>query len=51
MLNHRHKNLRLLVSLFIAYEQDKTIVEEHEKRFLLLMLLKCHHVLHPLLEL
>jgi hypothetical protein len=33
MLDHRHKNLHLLVSLFIAYEQGKTIVEEHDKRF------------------
>jgi hypothetical protein len=51
MLDHRHKNLCLLVSFFIAYEQGKTIVEEHDKRSLLPMLLKCHHVLHPLLEL
>jgi len=51
MLDHRHKNLCLLLSLFIAYDQGKTIVEKHDKSSLLPMLLKCHHVLHPLLEL
>jgi len=51
MLDHRHKNLCFLVSLFIAYKHCKTILEEHDKRFSSPMLLKRHHVLHPLLEL
>jgi hypothetical protein len=35
---------------FIGREQDVTIVEEYDNKSVYLLLLKCHHHLHPLVE-
>ncbi len=49
MLDPRFKTLRLMSS-FIGLEQSKAIVEEYDKKYLFLMLLKCYYHLHPLVE-
>ncbi len=49
MLDPRFKNI-CLVSSFIGLEQGKAIVEEYDRKPLYPMLLKCHHLLHPLFE-
>jgi hypothetical protein len=47
MLDLRFKILHFVFSL-IGREQGKAIVEEYDRKFLFLMLLKCHYHLHPL---
>ncbi len=47
--NPRFKNLYLMSS-FIGLEQCKAIVQEHDRKTLYPMLLKCNHQLHPLFE-
>ncbi len=47
MLDLRFKSF-CLVSSFIGREQGVSIVEEYDSKSLCLMLLKCHHHLHPL---
>jgi hypothetical protein len=50
MLDLKHKSLCLVFS-FIGHEQDKTIVEEYDKRFFLTnLVLKCHQLLRPLIK-
>ncbi len=49
MLTPRFKSLRLVFS-FTRREQDVAIVEEYDNKSLYLLLLKCHHHLHPLAE-
>jgi hypothetical protein len=44
-LRPRSKNLLLI------QEHGLTIVEEYEKQSLFPMLLKCHQILHPMVEL
>jgi hypothetical protein len=48
MLDLRFKNLRL-VSSFVGRE-GVSIVDEYDRRTLYLMLLKCYHHLHPIIE-
>jgi hypothetical protein len=38
-------------SLLLIQEHGVTIVEEYEKQSLFPMLLKCHQILHPMVEL
>jgi hypothetical protein len=38
------------MSSFIGLEQCKAIVQEHDRKTLYPMLLKCNHQLHPLFE-
>jgi hypothetical protein len=47
MLDLRFKSF-CFVSSFIGREQGVSIVEEYDSKSLYLMLLKCHHHLHPL---
>ncbi len=49
MLNPKFKNFCLVFS-FIRKEQGVVIVKEYDKKSLYPMLLKCHHHLHPLVE-
>jgi hypothetical protein len=46
MLDPRFKSFHF-VSSFIRREQGVAIVEEYDSKSLYLMLLKCHHHLHP----
>ncbi len=47
MLDPRFKTL-WLVSSFISGGQGVSIVEDYDKQSLFPILLKCHHVLHPM---
>ncbi len=38
------------MSSLIGHEQGKAIVEKYDRKYLLLMFLKCHYHLHPLVE-
>ncbi len=49
MLDPRFKSFRLVFS-FIGREQSVVIIEAYDKKSLYLMLLKCRHHLHPLVE-
>jgi hypothetical protein len=49
MLDPRFKKFRL-VSSWIDLDQVVFMVEVYDRQSLFSMLLKCHHVLHPMLE-
>ncbi len=47
MLDTQFKNL-LLVSSFVNCEQSISIIEEHDRKSLHLIFLKCYHYLHSM---
>jgi hypothetical protein len=49
MLEPKFKNYSLIFCV-IGHEQGVVIVQECDRNFLCVMLLKCHHCLHPLVE-
>ncbi len=49
MLDPKFKSF-CLMSSFIGREQGVVVVKEYDKKSLYPMLLKCHHHLHPLVE-
>jgi hypothetical protein len=49
MLDPRFKNFRL-VSPFIGWKQVVFMVKDYDRWSLFQMLLKCYHVVHPILE-
>jgi hypothetical protein len=50
MLNPKFKSL-CMMSSFVGKERGVVLVEEYDKFFLYLMLVKCHEHLHPLVRL
>jgi hypothetical protein len=48
MLNPRFKSLRLVS--FVIGQEHVSIVEEYDRFSLFPMLLKCYHILHPMVE-
>jgi hypothetical protein len=48
MLDPRFKSLRLIS--FVIGQKHVSIVEEYDKQSLFPMLLKCYHILHPMVE-
>jgi hypothetical protein len=50
MLDPRFKSLHI-VSSFVGREQGVSLVEEHDKKSLYPMLVKCHEHLHPFIRL
>jgi hypothetical protein len=48
MLNSRFKNIRL--AYFIGKKRVVSIVEEYDQQSSFLMLLKCYHIFHPMVE-
>ncbi len=49
MLDPQLKNLRLVFS-FVGREQDISIIEKYDQKFLQPMLLKCYHHLHLVVD-
>ncbi len=49
MLEPRFKSLHI-ISSFVRQEQGVSFVEEYDKKFLYLMLVKCYEHLHPLIR-
>jgi hypothetical protein len=49
ILNPIFKSLKLISSL-INREQVVSIVEEYDQQSLFLMFLRCHHILHPMVD-
>jgi len=49
MLNPRFESFKLVAS-FISWEQIVSMVKDYDKQSLFPILLKCHHVLHSMLE-
>jgi hypothetical protein len=49
MLEPRFKSLHI-ISSFVGQEQGVSFIEEYDKKFLYLMLVKCYEDLHPLIR-
>jgi hypothetical protein len=47
MLDLKLKNL-CLVSSFVGHKEGVSIADEYDRRTMYLMLLNCHHYLHPM---